>query len=153
MGFQLSGLPVEAFAYLFGLPDDALRRQNVQRLVAEPSFPCRLSLIDAAVGEPVLLLSYEHLPVASPYRASGPIFVRETARETAVFTNEVPFDMRKRLFSVRGYDEAGEMLDADVAEGTVLETLIERLFENRQISYLHLHHARRGCFACRADRA
>ena len=153
MGFQLSGLPVEAFSHLFGLPDEDLRRRNIQRLAAEPSFPCRISLIDAAPGEPVLLLPYEHLPVASPYRASGPIFVRETVRETAVFTNEVPHDMRKRLFSVRGYDEAGMMLDADVVEGPVLETLIERLFENQRISYLHLHHARRGCFACRADRA
>ena len=153
MGFQLSGLPAEAFSHLFGLPDDDLHRQNVQRLVAEPSFPCRLSLIDAAPGEPVLLLSYDHLSVASPYRSSGPIFVREAVRETAVFTNKVPFDMRKRLYSVRGYDEAGIMLDADVVEGNVLETLIERLFENPQISYLHLHHARRGGSACRADRA
>lgn len=153
MGFQLSGLPIEAFTPLFGQSDAVLRRQNVLRLVAGPGFPCRLSLRDAAPGEPVLLLSYPHLTGPTPYRATGPIFVRETARETAVITNTVPPDMRPRLYSVRGYNDAGMMLDADVAEGTALEPLIERLFENSQIAYLHLHHARRGCYACRADRA
>jgi len=153
MGFQLSGLPVAAFSALFGQPDEALHRLNILRLAAEPGFPCRLSLRDAEPGEPVLLLGYDHLPVATPYRSSGPIFIREDAVETAVFINEVPHDMRRRLYSVRGYDEAGMMIDADVSEGGVIEALIERLFADERISYLHLHHARRGCYACRADRA
>lgn len=153
MGFQLSGLPVEAFAALFGQTDEALRRQNIHRLPAGPGFPCRISLRDADPGEPVLLLSFSHLSMATPYRASGPIFVRENAKTTAIFTDEVPPDMRHRLYSVRGYDHAGMMIDADVADGAVLETLINRLFQNPQISFLHLHHARRGCYACRADRA
>jgi hypothetical protein len=31
-------------------------------------FPCRVSLVDAEIGESVLLVNYEHLPAASPYR-------------------------------------------------------------------------------------
>lgn len=152
MGFQLSGLPIEPFLPLFGQPEAALRRRNVRRLPAEAGFPCRITLRDAEPGEPVLLLSHAHLAAATPYRASGPIFVRESARETAVFTGVVPPEMRQRLFSVRGYDDTGMMLDADVAEGTALEALIARLLANPHIGYLHLHHARRGCYACRADR-
>ena len=39
-------------------------------------FPCRVSLEDAPVGEEVLLLPFTHQDSRSPYRASGPIFVR-----------------------------------------------------------------------------
>ena len=34
----------------------------------KPGFPCRVSLVDAEIGESVLLVNYEHLPAASPYR-------------------------------------------------------------------------------------
>lgn len=45
------------------------------------------------------------------------------------------------------------MLDADVVEGTQIEPVIERLFANPDISYLHVHNAKRGCYAGRIDRA
>jgi hypothetical protein len=30
--------------------------------------------------------------------------------------------------------------------------LIMRFFANPQVGYLHVHNARRGCYACRVDR-
>lgn len=45
------------------------------------------------------------------------------------------------------------MHDADVLEGTQLETAIERFFQDPRIACLHVHNARRGCYACRIDRA
>lgn len=43
----------------------------------EPAlFESLFSLEDAPVGEPVLLLPFVHQDSRSPYRASGPIFVR-----------------------------------------------------------------------------
>ena len=44
---------------------------------APHSAPCRVTLQDAAPGEQVLLLPFAHHMAHSPYRASGPIFVRE----------------------------------------------------------------------------
>lgn len=152
MGFRLTGLPLEDFAPLFRCSDEQLRQRNAMRLPAEEGFPCRISLRDADPGEPVLLLSYEHQGVATPYRSSGPIFVRQAASGQAMIDNEVPQEMRGRLYSARGYDAAGMMVDADVAEGAEIEPLIERLFGDTRINYIHLHHARRGCYACRVDR-
>ena len=61
--------------------------------------------------------------------------------------------MRARLLSLRAYDTAGMMLDADVIEGAAVEPVIERLFVNRNVSYIHVHNAKRGCYSGRIDRA
>jgi hypothetical protein len=151
MNFRLTGLAAEPFRPLYNLPDSELAARGVRRLLADDSAPCRVTLDNVPVGEPVLLLNFEHLPGPSHYRGSGPIFVREGALETAE-TGTVPDSFRPRLYSARAYNKLGWMLDAEVAEGTVLEDLIERLFANPDVAYLHLHYARRGCYACRVDR-
>jgi hypothetical protein len=81
MDFRITGLPVDRFVPLFGLPDDELARHRAVRRVCDsrPGFPCRVSLEDAIPGESVLLVNYEHLPVDSPYRSSHAIYVRERA--------------------------------------------------------------------------
>lgn len=155
MDFIISGLPVAQFAPLFGLSDEALAAQGVVRRTADqhPGFPCRVSLRDADRGETVLLLNYEHLPVASPYRARHAIYVREYASEYHPEINEIPEVLRTRLLSARAYDAAGMMVDADVVEGAGAAPVIHCLLDNPQVDYLHLHNARPGCFAARVDRA
>jgi len=109
---------------------------------------------DAQPGEVSILLHWEpHAAPASLYRASGPIFVRQGATETASFANRVPEQQRIRLLSVRAYDADGIMLDAEVAPGAELEALVERFFRRPEVAYLHAHNARRGCYSCRVDRA
>jgi hypothetical protein len=100
----------------------------------------------------ILLHHPHHVTPTSPYRASGPIFVREGVRETASYVNHVPAQQRIRLLSVRAYDAAGIMVDAEVAEGSELEALIERMFGRDDVAFLHAHNARRGCYSCRIDR-
>src|SRR5688572_30263775 len=127
MSFTLAGLDPAPFRPLYNLPDGELARRGVRRLAADDGAPCRITLDDVPVGEPVLLLTFEHLPAPSLYRGSGPIFVREGALETLA-TGGVPDSFRPRLYSARAYDSDGWMLDAQVARGTGLEALIDRLF-------------------------
>lgn len=152
MPFRLSGLSAEPFRPLYGLPDDALEARGVRRLLADESAPCRVTLKNAPVGAPVLLLNYAHQPAPSLYRGSGPIFVSEGALDTGS-TDSIPDSFRARIYSARSYASDGWMIDADVAEGADLEALIDRLFADPGVAYLHLHHARRGCYSCRVDRA
>jgi len=79
--------------------------------------------------------------------------VRESAKTEAVIENEVPPYLATRLLSVRAFDAEGMMVDADCVDGAALEPLIDRMFEEPRIAYLHVHNARRGCFAARIDRA
>lgn len=155
MGYRISGLPLSDFAPLFGLDDEALKARGALRVTADskPGFPCRVTLEDAEPGETLLLLNYEHQAATTPYRSSHAIFVRERARGEAAFENEVPPLLSDRLLSVRAFDAHGMMVDADCVPGAELEPLIERLFDAPDTAYLHVHNARRGCFAARVDRA
>ena len=119
ISFQVIGLPFERFRSLFHLSDSALAERNVRRMIAtsKPGYPCRVSLADAEIGEELLLLSFEHQPVMSPYRSSGPIFVRKAAVEANVEPSVVPDYVRIRLMSVRAYDSTHLMTDAIVCAG------------------------------------
>jgi hypothetical protein len=154
MDFQISGLPLADFQPLFALTDAELAQQGVIRTIANerPGFPCRVSLRDADPGDRVLLLNYEHLAVATPYRSRHAIYVRENAAQAQLKVNEVPQVLAIRLLSVRAFDRAGMMRTADVVQGTELVPLIERMLGDPEVAYLHAHNAKRGCFAARIDR-
>jgi hypothetical protein len=154
MTFRFRGLSAEPFVPLLALGEVELKARGMRRVIADekPGFPCRVSLEDAEPGERLILLPFEHQPAHSPYRAAGPIFVRETAR-TTYQAGELPPALRGRLLSVRAYDREGLMVDADVVEGADVEPLLARQFGRADTDYIHVHFARRGCFACRVDRA
>jgi len=153
--FQLLGLPATPFAALFELSPAQLAARGARRVIAEtnPGYPCRVSLADAEVGEELLLLPYEHQPADSPYRASGPIYVRRNAQPPALAAGEIPAAIRRRLLSVRAYDAGHLMVAAEVCEGAQVAAQIRQQFHNPQVAYIHLHNARPGCFACRVERA
>lgn len=154
-GFAITGLNPAPFLPLYGFDDADLAGLGMKRLPvdAEPGFPCRISLEDAVPGEQVLLLNYEHLSVASPYRQRHAIFVRVGATAAARFENAVPEQLAIRTLSVRAYDAQGMMTDADLTEGRDLPALIDRFLADPEVAYLHAHNAKRGCFAARIERA
>ncbi len=154
MDFQVSGLPLAEFQPLFALSDAELAQRNIVRRIADerPGFPCRVSLRDADCGERVLLLNYEHLAVASPYRSRHAIYVREHATDARLAVNEVPEVLAIRLLSIRAFDGGGMMREADVMAGKDAVPVIERMLGNESVAYLHVHNAKPGCFAARVDR-
>lgn len=154
MDFRITGLPAEQFAPLFELTDEELRARGAVRKIADEgtTAPCRVSLTDARPGDELLLLNYEHLPVDSPYRMRFAIYVR---RGESVYdkVNEVPDQLRTRTLAVRGYSDEGMMTGSELIDGRELESALQRLFENPQAAYLHVHYASPGCYAARIDRA
>lgn len=153
--FQLIGLPSEPFSPLFVLSDAQLSRRNARRVFArtKPGYPCRVSLADAEIGEELLLLPFEHQPASSPYKSSGPIFVRKAAVQAHIAPGVIPDYVGTRLISVRAYDAMDLMTDATVCEGNDAAAVIQTMFENDTIAYIHLHNANRGCFSCLVRRA
>jgi len=152
--FEIAGLPAAPFAPLFSLSEAELSKIHARRVLASamPGFPCRVSLTDAEVGEELLLLPYTHQPAASPYRASGPIFVRKGARQASIEPGVIPDYVARRLISVRAYDGDDWMTDAAVCPGAEVAAAILRLFADSSVAYIHLHNANRGCFSCAVRR-
>jgi hypothetical protein len=152
MSFHFQGLPFEPFAPLFALSDAELEARGFLRVVAGEgdTLPCRISLKDADPGEELLLINYEHQPAHSPYRAKGPIFV---SKHGARFDgHEVPSALRTRLLSLRAYDKDGMIVEADAVDGDKVEPVLERLFARGDTAYVHVHYAKRGCFAALVER-
>jgi len=154
MSFRITGLSPEPFRHLFGLPDEDLQRRGAKRCVVDrkPGYPDRIEVRDAEPGETVLLVNHTHQPADNPYRASHAIFVREGAETAYDQVDEVPEVIRRRLLSLRAFDPADLMVDADVVDGRQVEQVIERFFANPGVAYIHAHYAKRGCYAARIDR-
>lgn len=155
MDYRVTGLAPDTFEHLFGLSDADLRQHGAMRCVVDknPGFPDRIEMRDGAVGETMLLLNHVSQPADTPYRASHAIFVREGASQQYSALNQVPDVMGRRLLSLRAFDRAGLILDADVVEGRAAEQVIRRFFTDPAVSYIHAHNAARGCYAGRIDRA
>lgn len=153
--FQVVALSRAQFEPLFSLNESELAAKGARRMIvdAKPGFPCRISLADAEIGETVILLPFMHHDVDSPYRASGPIFVRENAVEAQLVPGEIPEVVKSRTMSVRAYDKNAIMLDGAIVPGSEIKTHIENLFTDPRTAYLHLHNAGAGCYSCKVERA
>jgi len=108
---------------------------------------------DAQPGQSVLLLNHVSQPANTPYRASHAIFIREWATRAYDAVDEVPESMRIRLLSLRAFTDDGMMLDADIADGVAMETVVIRMFANPEVGCIHVHNAKQGCYSGRIDRA
>ena len=154
MTFQIRALDHHRFAKLFALSDSELAANMAVRQIAttKPGFPCRVSLADAEVGEELILVNYEHQPSASPYRAAHAVFVRKGVEQAQPAVNEVPELFKNRVLSLRAFTEQGMIAAADLIDGKDLGPALDRLLANPTAAYVHIHHARFGCYAARADR-
>ncbi|TDR23364.1 DUF1203 domain-containing protein [Marinicella litoralis] len=153
--FQIKALDAALLDPYFKMNESELQRHNARWVTADadPGYPCRVSLQDAKIGERVLLFPYNHHDVSSPYRAAGPVFVRELAVTANPAINQIPDMLRHRNLSMRAYDRAGMMIAAAVVAGEALEAAMVEMLQQPKIEYIHLHNAGPGCFHCAVVRA
>lgn len=154
MPFKINGLPASLYRDCFSKSDQELAELGMKKYVADSDsgYPCRVSLQDAKKGETLILVNHEHHAVDSPYRGSGPIFVRESATENDSAVGEIPKQLSSRMLSLRGYDKNGFMRTADVVDGQNCKSLLNQFLEDPEVEYVHVHNARRGCFMCKVER-
>ena len=155
MTYKITGLEPAQFAHLIGLNDEELATHGVARMTADakPNFPCRITLDDAEVGETLLLVNHVSHEGNNPYRASNAIFVSEGATEPAVYEDEVPPALARRVLSLRAFDQNGMMADAALVQPGEADAAIRRLLANVAVDHIDAHNATRGCFAARIERA
>jgi hypothetical protein len=114
-------------------------------------FPCRHCLRWARPGERVILFPYPAIPPGHPYSENGPIFVHAEPCERYRATHEYPADFRKgRVF--RAYDANYNMIDAEVANGSEPEVVIEKLLQNPDTAFVHARSVTHGCYTFGVER-
>lgn len=152
--FLITGIAPEDAVNLFALSDEALAQRGATRMRAntKPGFPCRVSLSDADPGEELILFSFKHHDVNTPYQASGPVFVRKDALPANLAPDEIPAHLSHRQLSLRAYNAGAMMVKAQTAQGDSLGSALDSLFANAEVDYVHIHNAAYGCFLCKANR-
>ena len=129
-----------------GVPDHAIVTADSPR-----GYPCRHCLRWAQPGERVILFPFQAIPRGHPYSESGPIFVHAEVCERYAATREYPANFREgRVF--RAYNANQDMIDAEVANGSEPEAVIEKLLKNPETAFVHARSVTRGCYAFGIER-
>lgn len=153
MPYRIEGLQRADFDALFALDDAGLAARNARRVTATgPGFPCRISLEDAPAGESLILLNHISHDVATPYRSSYAIYVREVAEAPATYVDTTPPVFDGRPIAFRAFDAQGMLQTAALALPGQADEKIRMLFDDPAIAYIHAHNAAHGCFSARIDR-
>jgi hypothetical protein len=120
---------------------------------AEGREPCRRCLRNAAVGDPLVLASYDPFTVRSAYAGEGPVFVHaDGCAAFASVPGAVCEQVGGRLLSVRAYDADAMMAGATVLPGERFAEHAASVLDDSRVAFLHVHFAGPGCFAFRVDR-
>jgi hypothetical protein len=115
-------------------------------------YPCRHCLRFAKPGERMILFPYAAIPPDHPYSETGPIFVHAEPCERYSATRDYPDDLRRgRAF--RAYNASYEMIDAEVANGSEPEAIVEKLLQNPETAFVDARSVTRGCYTFRIRRA
>ncbi len=152
--FQIIAADKNNFEQLFNLTSEELAKLGAIRKIADqhPGYPCRVSLQDAAAGEEVILTTFAHHAVASPYQSSGPVYIRKNAETAKLAINEIPSMLLHRQLSVRAYNAGAIMISSRVTDGHKLKEVIQDCFTDAEVDYLHIHNAGPGCYNCAVQR-
>lgn len=151
MGFVIQGLDPVQFEPLFSKVA-AGNGPTLDVVSDHPGWPCRISLDDAPLGSSILLVRYQHAQGQTAYAQSGPVFVTPDHRQAAVYRDQMPPALARRMLSLRAYDTVGAMIDAALLEGHLAPAEISRMFANPAIERIDAHYALRGCFAAHIRR-
>ena len=129
-----------------GAPDHAVITAD-----SPGGFPCRHCLRLAQPGERVILFPYTSIPADHPYSETGPIFVHAEPCERYTAIDEFPAELRNGR-AMRAYNSKFDMIDAEVANGSEPEAVIEKLLQNPETAFVDARSVTRGCYTFRIER-
>jgi uncharacterized protein DUF1203 len=150
--FQVVPLPTEIAERARHAAEGGVADHAVVIADSSAGYPCRHCLRFAKLGERVILFPYTAIPAGHPYSETGPIFVHAEPCERYSATHEYPDDFRKgRAF--RAYNARYDMIDAEVANGSEPEAIVEKLLQNPETAFVDARSVTRGCYTFRVQRA
>ena len=123
------------------------------RELATGTGPCRVCLRTFHVGkEDRLLFTYQPFLEDGALPAPGPVFVHaeECTRYDAL---ELPPDFRPLPMVIEGFRSGGDLVVQTRVGEEPAEAVVERIFAEPEVAYVHLRNGEAGCFMARVERA
>ena len=78
--------------------------------------------------------------------------MRKGVKTSEFENNEIPVMLNHRLLSYRGYDKKGFMIEAITEKGVNTKSVIQQIFGNSEVAYIHIHNSSPGCYNCEVRR-
>lgn len=116
-------------------------------------FPCRCCLRLARRDEQLILFPFRAIEEDIPYAESGPVFIHAHACTALPVEDEFPPEFREKNLVFRAYNEAREIIDAQVAGHGRQEEVISDLLANPAAAFLHARNVGYGCYMMRIERS
>jgi hypothetical protein len=149
--------------HILGLSDELTR--EVRRTLRAPGYghpvvremaggtgPCRACLEQFKVGEEErLLFTYRPPSGNGTMGAPGPVFIH--ASDCRQFRDSgFPPGLRSLPLLLEAWAGGNRILAARAATGTAIEGVLEELFADPEVDYLHVRHGEAGCHIARIGR-
>lgn len=124
----------------------------VQVADVKPGYPCRECLMDAEIGDELVLVSYDPFVTDSPYRGSSAIYLHRTQCEPWRDSGIVPQQQLGRRLSFRAFASDEMMIDAELVESATFTDAATRMLQNNLVEFINVRNASPGCWALRVER-
>lgn len=146
-----------------GIPDDLARQTRAtlkspqyghpaQVAVATGYGPCRSCLATFEKGkEERILFTYDPFAGLDPYPSPGPIFIHRDECPTWD-AGSFPPELRDLPLTFEGYGAERWIVARERPAGEDVEAVIERLFANPEVRYIHVRNTEAGCFIAQVER-
>jgi hypothetical protein len=116
--------------------------------------PCRHCLRAFHIGvEQRILFTYDPFDGLETLPLPGPIFVHAEACERYPEDAGFPKDLRAHPLTLNGYGRGRRLHAQEYVEGEQLDATVDRLFEDLDVSYIHVRDTNAGCYDLRLERA
>lgn len=133
--------------------DDFGHELSVLATTEDDTGPCRSCLTVIRPGEGRLLFSYAPNPYNHPYNEVGPVYIHEHQCPPYMDHQAFPPELRtRRPLVLRCYGESGMMIGGELVGDRPVEEVIETLFSDAGVKYLHARTATVGCYIARIER-
>lgn len=115
--------------------------------------PCRQCLRDFAVGQDRrILFTYDPFHGKENLPLPGPVFIHETECEKYPEDAGFPSDLRARPLTLNAYGPGRRLLAQRYVSNDDIDSQIELLLEDRDVSYIHVRDTVAGCYDFRIER-
>jgi len=120
--------------------------------------PCRQCLQPFVPGKDErILFAYQPIKSKNPYAEVGPVYIHTHSctsySNVHVFPDEIKSDRKNFPLTLRCYNDEEKMVHAELVGDRDVDEVIDRLFENLKIEFIHARNAEYGCFIAKIERA